>query len=203
MNFLSKIIHLLFLYFMFTKPFTFPEIIGYWGLDLSVLGGSPLARCPWAPPPHTHTPPHWDQQRGCTCIQCACPVWKKLAVQWLRSVRLKGKGNEETDHNNKWRLLPLQTSLCMSADTLLLPALLLLCCRLSGGWCCRFIYNRIGDGEMPLEGTRHIFSGSDCVEKLWPSQGQEYAALSLCTSGQSVGSLPDKRPIAGWYQSFL
>lgn len=55
---------------------------------------------------------------------------------------------------------------------------------------------------MRLERRRHIFRGSDCVERLWPSRGAEYVALSLCTSDQSVGSLPDKkkknRPVTGW-----
>lgn len=70
--------------------------------DLSVLNVSysPVPHLQGAPGgPLTH--PLWGQQRRSTCVQCACPVWKKLAVQWLRCVRLKGKGNEETDHNNK------------------------------------------------------------------------------------------------------
>lgn len=36
--------------------------------------------------------PHCGTNRhAAPVIQCACPVWKKLAAQWLRCVRLKGK----------------------------------------------------------------------------------------------------------------
>lgn len=31
------------------------------------------------------------------------PFGGKLAAQWLRGARLKGKGNEESEHNNKCR----------------------------------------------------------------------------------------------------
>lgn len=88
----------------------------------------------------------------------------------------------------------------LSADNLCCSAVAALHVR--RGFYSRFIYKRIKNGKMRLEGKRHVFSGSDSVERLWPSRGAEYAALYLCTSSQSVGSLPVKRPVVGWCDFF-
>lgn len=106
---------------------------------------------------------------------------KKLAALCLRCVRLKGKGNEETTNEARYLSTPLWLSahccccfccrrrLCcgraaMSAEDV---CLVILCF-------CHRIKESIG--KMRLKGKRHIFTGS--VERLWPSRGAGYAALS-------------------------
>lgn len=66
-------------------------------------------------------------------------------------------------------------------------------CHSSQGCYSRIIYKGSGEknGKMRLEGKRHIFSASDSVVRLWPSRGEEYAAQTLCTSGQGIGCFPD------------
>lgn len=95
-------------------------------------------------------PPVRDQYICSTCIQCACPVWEKLAAQCLRCVRLKGKGNEETDQNNKWKTAT-SPDLSDCLPTAAPPALLWLSCHVSGGCYSGHFYKRIKKNKKKRE----------------------------------------------------
>ncbi|MEQ2228650.1 hypothetical protein ILYODFUR_010983 [Ilyodon furcidens] len=56
--------------------------------------------------------PHSGTNRDAAPVSSApVPFGRKLAAQRVRCVRLKGKGNEESDHNNKCGVLHLSTAL--------------------------------------------------------------------------------------------